>query len=101
MENLREKWHSATADSRSLSSRLESSERRLREVEEQNRELMSVAGRKEESIDRLQSRVEELLQEVSSLTGQLENSRSDAKRAQEHIKDRAEAKVNVLQKQRG
>lgn len=93
MESLREKWHGSSAENRSLSSRLENSERRLREVEEQNRELMSVASRKEESVERLQSRVEELIQEVSSLTAQLEGARSDAKRTQEHIKDRAASKV--------
>jgi chromosome segregation ATPase len=94
MESLREKWHTSSAESRSLSSRLESSERRLREMEEQNRELMSVASRKEENVERLQSRVEELIQEASSLTAQLEGARSDAKRTQEHIKDRAASKVS-------
>ena len=93
MEGLREKWHGSSAENRALNSRVDSSERRLRELEEQNRELMSIASKKEESAQRLQNRVEELIQEVSSLTAQLEGSRSDSKRHTEHIKDRAASKV--------
>ena len=95
MEGLREKWHGSSAENRALNSRVESSERRLRELEEQNREMMSIASKKEENIQRLQNRVEDLLQEVSSLTAQLEANRSDSKRQTEHLKDRAATKVRI------
>ena len=95
MEGVREKWHGSSAENRALNSRVESSERRLRELEEQNREMMSIASKKEENVQRLQNRVEDLLQEVSSLTAQLEASRSDSKRQTEHLKDRAATKVRI------
>ena len=93
MEGLREKWHGSSAENRALSTRVESTDRRLRELEEQNRDLMTISGKKEENAQRLQNRVEDLVQEVSSLTTQLETSRSDSKRQSEHLKDRAASKV--------
>ena len=98
MEGLREKWHGSSAENRALSTRVESTDRRLRELEEQNRDLMTISGKKEENAQRLQNRVEDLVQEVSSLTTQLETSRSDSKRQSEHLKDRAASKVrnNIL-----
>ena len=95
MEGVREKWHGSSAENQALNSRVESSERRLRELEEQNREMMSIASKKEENVQRLQNRVEDLLQEVSSLTAQLEASRSDYKRQTKHLKDRAATKVRI------
>lgn len=94
MEGLREKWHDSSSENRALSTRVETSDRRLREVEEQNRDLMSITSKKEENVQRLQSKVEDLIQEVSSLTTQLETSRSDSKRQTEHLKDRAASRVS-------
>lgn len=94
MEGLREKWRDSSAENRALSTQVDSSDRRLKDVEEQNRDLMSIASKKEENIQRLQSKVEDLVQEVSSLTAQLETSRSDSKRQTEHLKDRAASKVS-------
>lgn len=96
MEGLREKWHGTSAENRALLSRVESSERRLREVEEENRELLTATSKKEDNLQRLQNRVEDLVQEMSSLRAQLEESRSEAKRHSEHLKDRAASKVTLI-----
>lgn len=93
MESLRDKWHDCNAEKKTLSSQVDISNSRLRDVEEQNRELMAIASKKEENVQRLQSRVEELIQEVSSLSAQLETNRSDSKRHSEHLKDRAASKA--------
>ena len=96
MDSLKEKWHYATAENKTLSARLDATEKRLVESDEHNRELMSITSRKEETIQRLQGKVEELTQEVSSLSGQLEDNRSDAKRQTSQLKDRAASKVSVF-----
>ena len=68
--------------------------RRLQDSDQQNRELVAISGKKEESIQRLQHRVEELLQEVASLTAQMETSKGESRRHVEQIKDRAAGKVH-------
>ena len=67
--------------------------RRVQEAEQQNRELMSLAARKEEGVQKLQGRVEELLHTASSLSGQLEAGRADSRHQLEQAKDKTASKV--------
>ena len=68
-------------------------EQKRQEVEQQNRELIGISGRKEEMVQRLQARVEELVQEMATLSAQLDSSKAEARRHTDQIKDRAANKV--------
>ena len=70
--------------------------RRVQEAEQQNRELMSLAARKEEGVQKLQGRVEELLHTASSLSGQMEAGRADCRHQLEQAKDKTASKVCTL-----
>lgn len=96
MDNVRDKWHESTGENRSMVARLEVQERRLQDTEQQNRELMEIAGKREDAIQKLQGRVEELVREVSSVTSKYEMAKSDYRRQTEQNKDRAASKVNRM-----
>ena len=91
-EEVRVKWHEAMADNRVLSTRMENAEKRAHEAELQNRDLVAIATKKEESAIKLQHRVDELCAEMTSLRLQLESSKEEAKHLCEQQKDKAMAK---------
>ena len=95
IDSLKEKLHEAVADRRAMETRLASSDRRQNEMEQQNRELMGISGRKEDMVQRLQKRVEELTQEVATMSAQVEAGKTDARRHTEQVKERASAKVFI------
>ena len=96
MDSVRDKWHESAGENRSLMARLEVQERRLQDTEQQNRELMEIAGKREDAIQKLQGRVEELVREVSSITSKHEMAKSDYRRQAEQNKNRADNKVNRM-----
>lgn len=96
MDEVRDKWHESTGESKAMAARLEVQERRIQETEQQNRELIDMVGKKEDDTQRLQGRVEELLRDVAATTSQAESSRSGYKRQLEQSKDRAASKVCVM-----
>ncbi len=95
MDEVRDKWHESSGESRAMAARLELQERRLQETEQQNRELAEMVGKKDEDVQRLQGRVEELLRDVAAANSQQELSKSGYKRQVEQTKDRAASKVTV------
>ncbi len=94
IDSLKEKLHEAVAERRAMETRLASSDRRQSEVEQQNRELMGISGRKEDMVQRLQKRIEEQTQEVATMSAQLEAGKADSRRHAEQVKERATAKVH-------
>ena len=49
----------------------------MQELDQQNRELMALTGKKEETIQRLQGRMEEFIREKTALSSQLDTLRAD------------------------
>lgn len=92
-EALRERLHEVAAEKRALESHLNSSEKRQQVTEQQNKELLSISGRKEDMVLRLQGRIEELVQEMATLSAQLETEKAAARRQADQIKERASGKV--------
>ncbi|XP_065830108.1 outer dense fiber protein 2-like isoform X2 [Oscarella lobularis] len=97
LDSWRDKWHSLLEENRTLSSQGEGAERKLIDVEQHNRELVSLASRKEESLQKSQTRIEELSHEIGSLKRQLDNSLSDSRRQMDEVKERYAAKERTSQ----
>ncbi|XP_072015734.1 outer dense fiber protein 2-like isoform X2 [Amphiura filiformis] len=89
MESFREKWHATQDDARALKAQLEVLQRRLKETEDENRELHGGMAKREESIHQNQMRLEEKTRENSSLTRQLEQSIADTRRLEEEAREKA------------
>ncbi|XP_074655417.1 uncharacterized protein LOC141908997 isoform X2 [Tubulanus polymorphus] len=92
LESLRDKWHISQDENRSLQTTLEMLERKLREADEQNRELVNALNKKEETMATNQHRLDEKSRENSCLTRQLENSLTDARRQAEQSREKASQK---------
>ena len=93
VESLKDKLHETMAERRAIEGQLHTLQQKQQDVEQQNRELMGISGRKEDMVQRLQSRVEELVQEVATLAAQAESAKTDSRRQVEQIKERASSKV--------
>ena len=93
MDSLKDKLHEAVMERRSLESKLVSAEQKKQDLEQQNRELLSTSGRKEEMVQRLQSRVEELVHEMALLSAQVDSAKADGRKQVEQAKERASNKV--------
>lgn len=63
--------------------------RRLQELDQQNRELMALTNKKEETIQRLQGRMEEFIREKTALSSQLDSLRADLRHQTEELRERA------------
>ncbi|XP_058842818.1 outer dense fiber protein 2-like isoform X3 [Acipenser ruthenus] len=79
VESVREKNLSLLEENKQLQQRVESLERKLEEANLQNRDLVQVIAKREESIHQNQLRLEEKTRECSAMARQLEAAIDDAK----------------------
>ncbi|XP_067661878.1 outer dense fiber protein 2-like isoform X4 [Haliotis asinina] len=97
MDQLRGKMHGGQDENRTLASRVELLDKKLKEVEDQNRELIATIAKREESIHQNNLRLEEKTRENGSLTRQLENALTDIRRHQDQARDRMSSKERTYQ----
>lgn len=89
LEHLREKLRMAQDETRSMQAKNEVLERKLADSDQQNRELIGVISKKEESLYQSQQRQEDLRAENIRLNQQLESSVLDARRQVDSQKEKA------------
>lgn len=89
LEHLREKLRMAQDETRSMQAKHEVLQRKLADSDQQNRELIGVISKKEESLYQSQQRQEDLRAENIRLNQQLESSVLDARRQVDSQKEKA------------
>lgn len=94
---VRDKMHSVMDENRGSLTRSELVERKLRELEEQNRDMLQTSARREECIHQLTIRLEEKNSETGNLSRQLESSLNDVRRLTETTKDKVAQKERSSQ----
>ncbi|XP_041370938.1 outer dense fiber protein 2-like isoform X2 [Gigantopelta aegis] len=97
LDQMRGNFHGVQDENRTLLTKMDNLERKLCEVEEQNRELLATVAKREEAIHQNNLRLEEKTRENASLTRQLENALSDNRRQMEQARDRFAAKERTYQ----
>ncbi|KAM5146767.1 outer dense fiber protein 2 isoform 2-T2 [Mantella aurantiaca] len=97
MESTRDRYQSAMEENKLLSLKLEELERRMEDTGTQNRELLQVVAKREESIHQNQLRLEDKSRECASLSRQLEAAIEESRRQVEQTKERASSKERVTQ----
>uniref|UniRef100_A0A8C1ZJD1 Outer dense fiber protein 2 n=1 Tax=Cyprinus carpio TaxID=7962 RepID=A0A8C1ZJD1_CYPCA len=96
-EMLRHKNMMLQEENKQLQHKVESLERKLEEANSQNRDLIQVISKREETIHSNQVRLEEKSRECSILTRQLEEALDDARRQVTQTRERAASKERVTQ----
>ncbi|ELT92351.1 hypothetical protein CAPTEDRAFT_100069, partial [Capitella teleta] len=71
--------------------------RKLRDTEEQNRDLLSTVAKREEGIHQANLRLDDLSRENGSLSRQLEAALTEARRVSEQARDKTNAKDRAMQ----
>lgn len=97
LEHFREKLRMAQDEAKSMQAQNELLERKLSEADQQNRELIGVISKKEESLYQTQQRHEDLRAENIRLGQQLESSVVDARRQVDSQKEKALVKERAAQ----
>lgn len=97
LEHLREKVRTAQDETRSVQAKNELLERKLSDSDQQNRELIGVISKKEESLYQSQQRFEDLRAENIRLNQQLESSVLEARRQVDSQKEKALVKERAAQ----
>ncbi|XP_028829232.1 outer dense fiber protein 2 isoform X2 [Denticeps clupeoides] len=97
LEILRHKNIMVLDENKQLQHRVESLDRKLEEATTQNRDLMQVISKREETIQTNQVRLEEKSRECSILTRQLEETLEDARRQVNQTRERAALKERSTQ----
>uniref|UniRef100_A0A4W3JG62 Outer dense fiber protein 2 n=1 Tax=Callorhinchus milii TaxID=7868 RepID=A0A4W3JG62_CALMI len=93
----REKWQCMQEENRHLQLKLDALARKLDDGEAQNRELIQVVAKREETIHQNQHRLEEKSRECSSLARQLETALDEARCQVDQTRDRALSKERATQ----
>uniref|UniRef100_A0A672M7K9 Outer dense fiber protein 2 n=1 Tax=Sinocyclocheilus grahami TaxID=75366 RepID=A0A672M7K9_SINGR len=96
-EMLRHKNMLLQEENKQLQHKVEGLERKLEEGNSQNRDLIQVISKREETIHSNQVRLEEKSRECSILTRQLEEALDDARRQVTQTRERAASKERVTQ----
>jgi len=81
----------------SMQAKMEALERRLKEVENKNTDLMISVSHKEEALNKANYKLEERTIENSTLARQLENSLADTRRLSEDTREKAAYKERAMQ----
>lgn len=97
LEHFREKLRMAQDEAKSMQAQNELLERKLSDADQQNRELIGVISKKEESLYQTQQRHEDLRAENIRLGQQLESSVVDARRQVDSQKEKALVKERAAQ----
>lgn len=92
MEQTRDKWHDSQDENKVLTSRVDSLERRLKDMEEESRDLATNLAKREETIHQINLRMEDRSRDNQSLTRQLENALDDAKKQSDIARDKGSTK---------
>ncbi|XP_026052291.1 outer dense fiber protein 2 [Carassius auratus] len=96
-EMLRHKNMLLQEENKQLQHKVEGLERKLEEANSQNRDLIQVISKREETIHSNQVRLEEKSRECSILTRQLEEALNDARQQVTQTRERAASKERVTQ----
>lgn len=97
LEHFREKLRLAQEETRSMQAKNEVLDRKLSDSDQQNRELIGVISKKEESLYQSQQRHEDLRAENIRLNQQLESSVLDTRRQVDSQKEKALVKERAAQ----
>ncbi|KAM8934762.1 outer dense fiber protein 2 isoform 2-T2 [Pelodytes ibericus] len=97
MESARDRYQSSVEENKRLVLKVQDLERRLDDAGIQNRELLQVVSKREESINQTQLRLEEKTRECAALTRQLEASIEDSRRQVDQARERVSSKERVTQ----
>ncbi|KAK0045163.1 outer dense fiber protein 2-like isoform X2, partial [Biomphalaria pfeifferi] len=97
VEHFKHKCNDSQDSNRSLQSKYDQLERRLKELEDQNTELHTSQVKMQEVLHQESLRLEEKARENASLTRQLENALSDNRQIQEHSRERFASKERTYQ----
>nr|XP_015222741.1 PREDICTED: outer dense fiber protein 2 isoform X2 [Lepisosteus oculatus]XP_015222742.1 PREDICTED: outer dense fiber protein 2 isoform X2 [Lepisosteus oculatus]XP_015222743.1 PREDICTED: outer dense fiber protein 2 isoform X2 [Lepisosteus oculatus] len=97
MEGVRERNMALLEENKQLHLRVDSLERKLEEANAQNRDLVQVIAKREETIHNNQLRLEEKSRECSTLARQLEGALEDARRQVDQTRERAVSKERAAQ----
>ncbi|KAG9477654.1 hypothetical protein GDO78_012915 [Eleutherodactylus coqui] len=97
MESTRDRYQSAMEENKLLTLKLEEVERRVDDAGAQNRELLQVVAKREETIHQNQLHLEEKSRECASLSRQLEAAIEDYRRQVDQARERASGKERVTQ----
>ncbi|CAH1272525.1 ODF2L [Branchiostoma lanceolatum] len=97
LESHRSKSHSAEDEIRALQTKVDALQRKLEESDAQNRDLVSVIAKREDTIHDTQARCDELARENSSLSRQLEAAIQDMRRQTDEARDKASNKERSAQ----
>ncbi|XP_031570587.1 outer dense fiber protein 2-like [Actinia tenebrosa] len=97
LETVKEKYRMAQDELRGFQSKSDMLDKKATESEYQNRELLGVLGKKEETLQHNQQRLEDLKAENIRLTSQLEMSLAEARRQAELQREKTIAKERAAQ----
>ncbi|MBN3319436.1 ODFP2 protein, partial [Atractosteus spatula] len=97
MEGVRERNMALLEENKQMHLRVDSLERKLEEANAQNRDLVQVIAKREETIHNNQLRLEEKSRECSTLARQLEGALEDARRQVDQTRERAVSKERAAQ----
>ncbi|XP_043914073.1 outer dense fiber protein 2 [Protopterus annectens] len=97
VEMSRGRYQQTQDENKQLRLKVENLERKLEEVETQNRELIQIVAKREETIHQNQLRLEEKTRESSSLARQLEAAIDDARKQVDQSRERALSKERATQ----
>uniref|UniRef100_A0A8C1PZ85 Outer dense fiber protein 2 n=1 Tax=Cyprinus carpio TaxID=7962 RepID=A0A8C1PZ85_CYPCA len=97
VEMLRHKNMLLQEENKQLQHKVEGLERKLEEASSQNRDLIQVISKREETIHSNQVHLEEKSRECSILTQQLEEALDDARRQVTQTRERAASKERITQ----
>ncbi|KAM4020155.1 outer dense fiber protein 2 isoform 3-T3 [Anomaloglossus baeobatrachus] len=97
MESTRDRYQSAMEENKLQALKLEELERRLDDSGAQNRDLLQVVAKREETIHQNQLRLEEKTRECASLSRQLEAAIEDSRRQVDQTRERASSKERGTQ----
>ncbi|XP_071948122.1 outer dense fiber protein 2-like isoform X2 [Antedon mediterranea] len=92
LEAMRDKWHQAQDECRTLRSQIEPLERKSHEFEVENRDMHGLLSKREETLRQNQLEVEDKNRELASLTRQLEQSIADNRRIEEESREKSIAR---------
>ncbi|KAL1269732.1 hypothetical protein QQF64_032021 [Cirrhinus molitorella] len=97
IENLQEKNLFLLEENMQLKRSMESTERKMEDVGTQNRDLLQVVAKREETIHNTQLRLDEKSRECDSLYRQLEQARDEAQRQVDQSLERVLSKERTVQ----
>ncbi|KAK7095107.1 hypothetical protein V1264_006558 [Littorina saxatilis] len=97
VDSLRSKFSDSQEESRLMHAKMDATDRRLKELDDVNKELVAQVARKDEALHQLNLRLEEKGRESGVLTRQLENALSDLRQQQDNVRDRFASKERTYQ----